>query len=104
MAVIKCLAFISFGIGAPMAFLELLSVHYSMARVPTRTPAHVWMAIAFSWIFLHVFIIGFALWGVGFLWQGTVPSSRKALLVRIGVGACVLMIAYSLLVYAIVSW
>jgi len=101
---IKFLVFIVFGLGAPMAFLELLSVHYAMARVPMETPSHVWMAVAISWASLHVFIIGSALWGMGLRRQATMSANRKVFLVRIGLGACILMVAYGLLVYAIMSW
>jgi hypothetical protein len=104
MTIIKYLVFIILGIGAPMAFLDLLSIHFAMAGTPMRTPDHVWLAIAISWALVHIFIIGFALWGVNLLWQCNVSSSRKALIARMGLGACVLMAAYSLLLYAIASW
>ena len=101
---IKFLVFVVFGLGAPMAFLELLSAHYAMERVSMKTPSHVWTTVAISWAFLHVFIIGSALWGVGLRRQATVSANWKVFLVRTGVGVCVLMVAYGLLVYAIVSW
>ena len=104
MKIIKYLVFLSVGILAPMGFLDLLSVHFGMAGKPMSTPAHVWLAIAISWALVHIFVIGFALWGVNLLWHCSVSFSRKALIVRMGLGAGVLMTAYGLLVYAIASW
>jgi len=104
LSAIKFLVFIVFGLGAPMAFLDFLSLHYAMARVPMRGHSHPWTTVAMAWFALHVFIIGSALWGVGLRRRATASANWKLFLVRIALGACLLMVAYGLLVYSIVSW